>query len=129
MEIQKPTVRGRSSFDTDSLPLNLLSVFLRQKKNKSKFGERNGYQQGVAKKHSSTHDKPMVNMRLERMLHLFPLRGGTRRGVSPLHFLHDRVCRLRENTETRRRGDAVGGRHPVYACNTKSDWKEAFLTF
>lgn len=102
MEIQKTTGRGRSSFDTDSLPLNLLSAFFRQKKNKSKFGERNGYQQGVAKEHSSAHDKPMVNMRLERMLHLFPLRGGTRRGVSPLHFLHYRVCSLREITETRR---------------------------
>lgn len=53
MEIQKPTGSGRSGFDTDSLPLNLLSAFFRQKKNKSKFGERNGYQQGVAKEHSS----------------------------------------------------------------------------
>lgn len=98
MEVQKPTGSGSSGFDTDSLPPNLLSAFCRHEENKSKFGERNGYQQGVAKEHSS-NDTPVANMILEEMLHPFPLRAGTGRGVRPLHFLHYRVCGLRERRQ------------------------------
>lgn len=79
----------------------LRSTFFRQKKNKSKFGERNG----VAK-------EPMANMTLKEMLHSFPL--------SSLHFLHYRVCSLRESTGTRRRRDAAGKEHVLYMLAIQS---------